>query len=146
MRGSMALLIATAATLLAWGVEAGDCVTPSAASFETPHEPSPAALCTASPPSTGEAFSGPVLQVIDGRTLCVARGPTPADWIRVTARGAPRGSTRQALMAAAFGRSLACVAVKVGSSGLEARCTVDGAPLSEVLGTDANRVDAMGWR
>jgi hypothetical protein len=33
------------------------------------------ASCTAEPPTIGEALTGPVLQVLDANTVCVAKGP-----------------------------------------------------------------------
>jgi hypothetical protein len=43
--------------------------------------PALAQTCRAPAPAVGQTVSGPVLHVIDGRTLCLAQGPTPDQWI-----------------------------------------------------------------
>jgi hypothetical protein len=105
------------------------------------------AACTASAPSVGERFEGTVLQVIDGQTLCVARGPMPSDWIRVRVAGAARASPRSALMAATFGAEIVCTPLDATSAGgVEARCEKDGVALDRLLTTDEVRREAASWR
>lgn len=87
-----------------------------------------------------------MLQVIDGQTLCVAEGPTPEEWIRVTIAGAPPDFARGALMAASFGQVLDCLVVRAMPIGVEARCEGDGAGLEQLIATDAARRDGMSWR
>jgi hypothetical protein len=141
MPGSSALVMA-AAVLTSSAVV---CPSPPA-QREQPRETPIVAACTARPPSLGEVFAGAVLQVINGRTICVAQGPTPADWIRVTIAGAPQDGSRGALMAASFGRSVECVAVRATKDGIQARCVVDGLPLSAVMGAEAVRLEGLSWR
>jgi hypothetical protein len=104
------------------------------------------ARCGAPTPTVGQRFEGTVLQVIDGQTLCVALGPTPADWILVKIAGAPPDSSRGTLMAAAFGQPVACLAVKTAPSGVEARCEVNGAALGQLVMTVAIRREGLDWR
>jgi len=136
------LIISMAAGLLASTADAGVV----RASLGSPTSPAPTVACAAAAPMAGRAFAGPVLQVIDGETLCVAQGPLPKDWIRVRIAGAPAGSSRQTLMAASFGQVVACVAVKSARPGPEARCTLDGASMSGLIAGDAARRAGMTWR
>lgn len=115
-------------------------------SIEAPWAPQLIAECVAQAPSVGQSFEGTVLQVIDGQTLCVAEGPTPAEWIRVTIAGAPPDSDRGTLMAASFGRVLDCVAVRAVTTGVEARCEVNGAGLEQLIATDNMRLEGPSWR
>jgi hypothetical protein len=138
----LSALVMTTAVLVSSAVV---CPNPPA-EREPPREAPLVAACVARPPSPGEVFAGAVLQVIDGRTICVAQGPTPADWIRVTIAGAPQDGSRGALMAASFGRSVACVAVRATEAGVQARCVVDGLALDAVMGTEAVRLEGLSWR
>lgn len=88
------------------------------------------ARCAAAAPAPGQALDGPVLQVIDGQTVCVALGPTPDQWVRVTLSGSA-GVTRDQLMAAAFARDVECSVLKRGSSSVVAACSADGIPLQQ---------------
>src|SRR5581483_4153148 len=97
---ALAMIAATAAQSLSC---------PPAPQPTTLARPSPAA-CTAARPAHGQSFTGTVLQVIDGRTLCVAFGPTPEQWVRVRLTDAGPGLQRGALMATAFAREVTCVA------------------------------------
>ncbi len=104
------------------------------------------AACTAAAPAAGASFSGPVLQVIDGRTLCIAEGPTPDRWIRVRLADVHDREARGALMAASFARDLACTAVRRDEDGVVASCTLSGARLGEVVGGETATVQAASWR
>jgi len=86
------------------------------------------------------------VEVLDGRTLCVAQGPAASDWVLVRLAGAPLATTRQTLMAASFARTLTCVAARGMQAGVEARCAVDGAPLDRVIGTNEARLQGLAWR
>jgi micrococcal nuclease len=119
---------------------------PLNASIETPRIAPVIADCEADAPGVGRVFEGTVLQVIDGQTVCLAQGPMPAEWIRVTIAGAPRNSSRGTLMAAAFGQVLDCVVVRAVPAGVEARCEVNGASLERLIATDAARRDGLSWR
>ena len=132
-------LIATAASFMASAAGAGICAAPTEVSFPSAPAQPLLAACGAQPPTVGGSFRGTVLQVIDGRTFCVAQGPMPADRIRVTIADASPGSTRQTLMARSFAREVTCVATRSTQTELEARCVVDGAPIDDAVTTEARR-------
>lgn len=104
------------------------------------------AQCSAPAPVVGARFDGTVLQVMDGQNLCVALGPTPDAWIRVKIAGAAPDTRRRTLMAASFGQAVTCLAVKTQPSGVEARCSVNGAGLDRLIATDAARRAGLEWR
>ncbi len=104
------------------------------------------APCTASAPADGQMLSGPVLQVIDGRTLCIAKGPTPDQWIKVRLADVYDREARSALMAATFAKDVDCRVEGADAQGVVARCNVAGAPLAQVVGSDAARVQTASWR
>jgi hypothetical protein len=105
-----------------------------------------AAACTATPPARGESFSGTVLQVIDGRTLCVAFGPTPDQWVRVRLTDAGAGLPRGALMAAAFAREVTCVAEFPGADGVAGVCIADGRSVGRLASAPDATAQAADWR
>ena len=88
----------------------------------------PAIACSAPAPAPGAQVSGPILQVIDGRTFCLAEGPTPASWLKVTLVGAAGAADRSDLMATAFARRVTCIVSQSGGDGVLARCAIDVAP------------------
>jgi hypothetical protein len=92
------------------------------------------AECTASSPRVGEPFAGPVLQVIDGRTVCVALGPTPDQWIRVSLADGKDATPRAALMDAVFAQRVVCVRDRAGGQGVVAHCALDGISLGSLDG------------
>lgn len=104
------------------------------------------AECSAHAPAGGRWFSGAVLEVIDGRTLCVALGPTPAEWVRVRITGISPRSTRQALLAASFARTVVCSPAGASALDLEARCTVDGEALDAAVTAGDVQEQALAWR
>jgi hypothetical protein len=106
----------------------------------------PPAACTASAPASGQVFSGPVLQVIDGQTLCVADGPTPDHWVRVRLTDVDRTIPRGALMAAAFAKDVICTVERRDGQGVAGRCVFDGASLGELVQSDEIRTQATSWR
>ncbi len=108
--------------------------------------PPAVAACTAAPPARGEAFTGTVLQVIDGRTLCVAFGPTPDHWVRVRLTDAVPGLPRGALMATAFAREVTCVAGAPDSDGVAAVCIVDGRSVGRAAAQPDAVAQAADWR
>lgn len=103
--------------------------------------------CRAPAPAAGTTVSGPVLHVIDGRTLCIAQGPTPERWIplRISPTLAALPVDRERLMAAAFSRSLTC---RIGGGGpvRTATCTLAGRPLLALLAEPATITQAKTWR
>jgi hypothetical protein len=104
------------------------------------------AACSAAPPAPGAAFSGTVLQVIDGHTLCVAHGPTPDQWVRVRLSDAEVSQLRGALMAAAFAKDVACVASASDGDGVVGVCTVDGRSVGRAAAEPDASTQAAGWR
>ncbi|MFZ0269949.1 hypothetical protein [Caulobacter sp.] len=109
--------------------------------------PALAQTCRAAAPTVGQTVSGPVLHVIDGRTLCIARGPTPEQWIplRISPAAPVLPVDRERLMAAAFSQSLTC---RITRGGLvkTATCTLAGRPLETLLTEPATVTQAKTWR
>ena len=82
--------------------------------------------CTAPAPAAWRGRSpGLCLQVIDGRSFCLAEGPTPASWLKVTLAGVADAQDRSDLMAAAFARRVTCVVDQRDQDGVLARCAID---------------------
>lgn len=108
--------------------------------------PSPVAACTASSPARGASFTGTVLQVIDGQTICVAFGPTPDRWVRVRLTDAGAGLPRGALMASAFAREVTCVAGDADGEGVAALCTADGRSVGRAASDAVATTEATDWR
>ena len=108
--------------------------------------PPAAAACTAAPPARGEAFTGTVLQVIDGRTLCVAFGPTPDRWVRVRLTDAGPSLPRGALMATAFAHEVTCVVSAPDADGVSAVCVSDGRSVGEAASSPDATAQAADWR
>ncbi len=104
------------------------------------------ATCAAAPPAPGGVVAGPVLQVIDGRTLCVALGPTPDRWVRVRLADVLDPTARGALMAASFAKDAACSVERLDEQGMVGRCVVEGAPLARLVGGEGARIQAAAWR
>ncbi|HTX50631.1 MAG TPA: hypothetical protein VME40_14690 [Caulobacteraceae bacterium] len=111
-----------------------------------PIRPPPAA-CAAPAPRVGELISGPVLQVVDGRNLCVALGPTPRQWVAIEVADAPADVPRGALMAVVFGRTITCVVTDRGPGGrARALCVKDGESAGRLAGAPDARAQAAAWR
>ena len=117
------------AFFLTVGSAAAVCVTLASHVVAPPAIPAPhiRAACTAAAPPVGAAFSGPVLQVLDGGTICVAQGADPSQWIQ--ARFADGASGPGPMTAAVFARTVTCVVARQAAVGVVARCTLDGVPL-----------------
>jgi hypothetical protein len=90
------------------------------------------AACTATAPQVGAAFSGPVLQVLDGATICVAQGADPSQWIQARFAPASGPTGQNAVTAAAFAKTVTCVVERREAVGAVARCTLDGVPLERL--------------
>jgi hypothetical protein len=108
--------------------------------------PPPVATCTAAAPAHGEAFTGTVLQVINGHTLCVASGPTPDRWVRVRLTDAGAGLPRGALMASAFAKEVTCVAGAADGDGVTAVCTAQGRSVGKAASEAVATTEAADWR
>ncbi|HEY5411972.1 MAG TPA: hypothetical protein VIJ94_14715, partial [Caulobacteraceae bacterium] len=91
-------------------------------------------------------IAGPVLQVIDGRTLCVANGPTPDRWVRVRLSDVHNREGRTALMATAFAKDVVCGATSRDDEGIVGRCILGGASLGQLVRSQEIHVQAASWR
>ena len=103
--------------------------------------PSPAQAaspCQGKPVQSGGFVHGPVLEILDERTVCVAR--TPGEWVPITL--IQPAQSRPALMAAAFGKTATCV---VGQDG-RAACVIEGTPLGVLLRQPTLQKTALNWR
>ncbi|MDQ0464353.1 hypothetical protein QO010_002134 [Caulobacter ginsengisoli] len=97
-----------------------------------------ASPCQGKPVQSGGFVRGPVLEILDARTVCVAR--TPGDWVPITL--IQPAQSRPALMAAAFGKTATCV---VGQDG-RAECVIEGTSLGVLLRQPALQKTALNWR
>jgi hypothetical protein len=100
----------------------------------------PPERCPGPPAQAGQVVHGPVLQVPDGSTLCVALGPSPEAWTGI--RLSPSRATRSELMAAAFGKNATC---SLDSDG-RGRCLIEGEALDDKLRSAEVRQAAPFWR
>lgn len=110
--------------------------------------PALAQTCRAPAPAVGQIVTGPVLHVIDGRTLCVAQGPTPDHWIplRINPTAPILPVDRERLMAATFSQSLTC-RITGGQGPVKiASCSVAGRSLEVLLTEPATITQAKTWR
>ena len=113
-------------------------------------------VCTGSPPPAGTVIRGPVLEVEDGRTLCLALGETPDQWVRLTLADAPvanpvrrvafstaQDNPRGTLMSVAFAQNLDCRI----EQGDQAVCTLDdGRSVGALLKTRTAQAAGRDWR
>ena len=107
----------------------------------------PLAACTAPAPGAGARITGPVLQVIDARTLCVALGPSPSQWIQVEIADAEPDAGRGALMGAAFARDVQCVVTRRAATGVRAVCIdLGGNSVGRLAASPGARMQARDWR
>jgi hypothetical protein len=86
------------------------------------------------------------LHVLDGRTICIAYGATPSQWLRVSLRDVPAGTPRQVLLAAVFAKEVTCRDVQVTAEGVSATCSVNGATLAAATQSPIIRASALAWR
>ncbi len=110
--------------------------------------PALAQTCRAPAPAVGGTVTGPVLHVIDGRTLCIAQGPTPDHWIplRISPSAPVLPVDRERLMAATFSQSLTCRITGAQGPVKTASCTVAGRSLEALLTEPATVTQAKSWR
>ncbi len=66
--------------------------------FAAPGAARSAAACGASPPAAGALIRGPVLQVIDAWTVCVALGPLPEQWLALKLSSPSQGLFAQTVV------------------------------------------------
>src|SRR5438874_2403057 len=82
----------------------------------------------------GRRFSGPVVRVLDGDSLCVALGTGPASWVEVrlsdfyaAESGSPGGpAAKAALERIALGQVATCTAGPQSYDRVVAACTLSG--------------------
>ena len=89
----------------------------------------------------GAEFSGRVTYIGDGDSLCVARGPSPTDWIEVRLKDfyapelhAPGGeAAKQTLAGLVEGRTLKCRASHRSYDRIVATCRLDGRDVGDLM-------------
>jgi len=89
----------------------------------------------------GHSFSGPVVQVLDGDSLCVAVGKGPQNWVEVRLSDfyAPESHepggpvAKAALGRIALGKVATCVSKNRTYDRIAARCTIAGRTLGELM-------------
>lgn len=110
-------------------------------------------VCTARAPAEG-VLRGPVLQVEDGATLCVALGATPDTWVRLTLADAPTAggiqrasntdeNPRGTLMAVAFSQTVDC---RLQADGRALCALQDGRSVGALMTTRAAWAVGKEWR
>lgn len=104
------------------------------------------ANCSAPAPAAGVAFAGPVLQVIDASTVCVALGPLPTQWVRVDLADTPSDGTRSGLMAAVFAQDVTCLSAGPAGVGVRAVCLSGGVSVGLLASRPEIRAAAGSWR
>ena len=99
-----------------------------------------AGVCQGPRANPGAVVRGPVLEIPDGTSLCVALGVSRSTWVPIDV--SRLGADRAMLMAAAFGRTATCV---VGADG-RGQCRIEGAALADGLRDPEIRKIATSWR
>ena len=97
-------------------------------------------VCGGARPAAGTVLHGPVLEVPDASTLCVANGASPTQWIAVSVPQLK--ASRAVLMAAAFGQNATCV-ISAGGVG---ECRIEDTPLAAEVHRPEIVKAAMQWR
>jgi hypothetical protein len=97
-------------------------------------------VCRGETPAPGATVHGPVLEIPDAKSLCIALNTSPDSWVRVSLAGLD--ASRPQLMAAAFARNATC---QIGEKG-QAVCTIEGEPLAASLQQPQVIKAAMAWR
>lgn len=93
--------------------------------------------CRGEAPAAGVEVRGPVLHVLDGRTLCVATGADPASWRPIVLADAPVDASWGGLMGVAFGKNVVCTG---------AVCRIDGVSVGARLQEPAAAKAGVAWR
>lgn len=99
--------------------------------------------CGGNAAPVGAELRGPVLHVLDGRTLCVATGADPAQWVEVELQDAPASASWGALMSVAFGKDAACT---VNGEGRVAVCRIGGRSVGPQLAQPRVAEAGRAWR
>lgn len=103
-------------------------------------------VCGAEPPPAGVELRGPVLHVLDGERLCLARGPTPDQWLELRLVDAPVGAARGTLMAAAFAENLDCRVIAAGPGEAVGACALAGESLGRRMQNPQIIEAGAAWR
>jgi hypothetical protein len=96
-------------------------------------------MCRASAPKAGATIEGTVLHVVDDRSLCVATGPTPDEWIPLIVEGASPVDrhdpmvTKAALMSAVFAKKMSCKVTSTEGGVSHATCAIDRTPIKTMV-------------
>jgi hypothetical protein len=102
--------------------------------------PARAEICQGPRAAPGAVIHGPVLQIPDGASLCVAPTPSASTWVLIEL--AHPQATRSLLMAAAFGKNATCTVDSAGKG----RCVIEGTSLDEELRSPVILKAAASWR
>lgn len=116
---------------------------PATAAFADPCEAIPESGPLPSYLGLGAHFSGPVVHVIDGDSLCVAIGDGPAAWVEVRLAdfhapeiaAAGGAAAKAALSRLAMGREADCTANMRTYDRIAARCRIDGQAVGDLMRT-----------
>lgn len=96
--------------------------------------------CGGQPAAADVEVHGPVLHVIDGQTLCIAKGVDPSQWMAVRLEDAPPSASWGALMSVAFGKDVTCTV-----QGGAAICRIEGRSIGAQLDGAATKA-GVAWR
>jgi hypothetical protein len=97
-------------------------------------------VCGRASPVVGAVVHGPILDIPNSATLCIATGASPSQWVAIPV---PQlRASRALLMAAAFGQNATCV---VGADGL-GDCRIEGRALADEVTRAEVRKASMQWR
>ena len=99
-----------------------------------------AGSCPGGPAPSSAVVHGPVLEIPDAMSLCLAQGQSPTTWIGVTL--AQPSHTYPLLKAAAFGKDAICF---VGRDG-RGLCDIEGQPLDSALRRPETIEASLAWR
>jgi hypothetical protein len=99
-----------------------------------------AGSCPGGPAPIGAVVHGPVLEIPDASSLCIAKAQSPSTWVRV--RLARASNTYPLLMAAAFGKNAVCT-IRHNGWGV---CDIEGQPLDVELKRPQTIEASISWR
>jgi hypothetical protein len=103
--------------------------------------------CSAPAPAAGTTFRGTVLHIPDSHTLCVASGPTPREWVRVSIDTSGDQLSRRDLMSATFAKVVVCRARGAApGGGVTGECTIEGQTVQAAASQPVTRISAIFWR
>lgn len=101
----------------------------------------------------GRSFSGPVVRVLDGDSLCVAVGSGPASWVEVrlsdfyaaesSSAGGP--AAKAALERIALGKVAHCIAGRQSYDRVVSACTISGLAIGQMLRSTGIQEGGRGY-